>query len=473
MQTRAVNYVGQRAELLMGLFCLLMLYCFVRGVRSGASGGWHFLAVLACLLGMGSKEVMVSAPLMVLLYDRTFVAGTFCGAWKSRSRLYVSLAATWLLLGYLVVDKLKYSGTDDFSASVTWGAYARTQVGAIAHYLRLSLWPHPLVFDYGPTVPLMSAGQEVLCALVVVLLAVGTVISLWRWPAIGFLGSCFFMTLAPSSSVVPIAQELLGEHRMYLPLAPVVLVVVLAMYSALARWSGLVFPALIAAAVLLTVRRNEDYRSALAIWGDTVAQRPGNPRAHNNLGNALLENGQTELAVEHFEKALAIQPDYALAATNLGIALIRLGREGEAIVYFRKLLASGPDSAEAHNGLGAALERAGSKNEAISHYRRALEINPDSVVACNNLGNSLLANGETEQAIALFRRAVAIQPAYAEAQNNLAIALSGRAARRRRSPTSSGPWRSGRPMRRRTTTSALPFSRKAAWRRQSSISGRR
>ena len=103
-----------------------MLYCFVRGVRSGASGGWHFLAALACLLGMSSKEVMVSASLMVLLYDRTFVAGTFCGAWKSRSRLYVSLAATWLLLGYLVADKLKYSGTDDFSASVTWGAYART-----------------------------------------------------------------------------------------------------------------------------------------------------------------------------------------------------------------------------------------------------------------------------------------------------------------------------------------------------------
>ena len=78
--------------------------------------------------------------------------------------------------------------------------------------------------------------------LVVVLLAVGTVISLWRWPAIGFLGSCFFMTLAPSSSVVSIAQELLGEHRMYLPLAPVVLVVVLTMYSALARWSAW-FPA--------------------------------------------------------------------------------------------------------------------------------------------------------------------------------------------------------------------------------------
>lgn len=88
LQTEAVTYVVQRAESLMGLFYLLTMYCFIRGVESRWPGRWYALSVAACLLGMGSREVMVSAPLMVLFYDRTFVAGSFPEAWKRRWWLY-------------------------------------------------------------------------------------------------------------------------------------------------------------------------------------------------------------------------------------------------------------------------------------------------------------------------------------------------------------------------------------------------
>jgi protein O-mannosyl-transferase len=89
LQTEAVTYVIQRAESLMGLFYLLTLYGFIRlsspeeaSEQRGASPlVWGVLSVLACFLGMGTKEVMVSAPLVVLLYDRTFVAGSFHDAW--------------------------------------------------------------------------------------------------------------------------------------------------------------------------------------------------------------------------------------------------------------------------------------------------------------------------------------------------------------------------------------------------------
>ncbi|HEX3728548.1 MAG TPA: hypothetical protein VHV47_02000, partial [Opitutaceae bacterium] len=94
LQTESVAYVSQRAEALMGLFYLLTLYCFIRG--------WRGLSCLACLCGMACKETMVTAPLLVLLYDRAFVGGSFREAMKRRGRYYLALAATWIPLAWFV-----------------------------------------------------------------------------------------------------------------------------------------------------------------------------------------------------------------------------------------------------------------------------------------------------------------------------------------------------------------------------------
>lgn len=111
LQTEVVTYVVQRAESLMALFYLLTLYCFIRGTEAGKSAIWFIGSLTACCLGMATKEVMVSAPLMVLLYDRTFVAGSFAEAWKRRGRWYAALASTWIILGYLLAHTSARGGT--------------------------------------------------------------------------------------------------------------------------------------------------------------------------------------------------------------------------------------------------------------------------------------------------------------------------------------------------------------------------
>src|SRR5271170_846359 len=150
LQTEAVTYTIQRAESLMGLFYLLTLYCFVRGVQSAGPTRWWAAAFGSCLLGMGTKEVMVSAPVMVLLYDRTFVSGSFKEAWRRHGRVIFALACTWLLLGVLVVSGGgNRGGSVGFGVRTPWWAYELTQGEAIIRYLRLCVWPHPLVFNYG------------------------------------------------------------------------------------------------------------------------------------------------------------------------------------------------------------------------------------------------------------------------------------------------------------------------------------
>lgn len=421
--TASVTYVAQRAESLMGLFYLLTLYCFVRGVDSRVPVIWYSLAVTACLLGMGSKEVMISAPLIVLLYDRSFITGSFREAWKQHWHVYLGLAVTWLPLGYLMAGAGNRGSSVGFDTEVAWPTYALTQFRAIAHYLRLSVWPYPLVFDYGRGILVKDVVAVAPYALLLVLLVGGTVVALRRWPPVGFLGCWFFFILAPTSSVVPVATELVAEHRMYLPLAAVVTLGVVLIHALAGRRSLTIFLIFMVGLVILTLRRNENYRSGWDIWSDTVAKCPDNARAHNNFGNALFQNGRIDEALEQYEEAVKIQPNYAFAYNSIGWALLQKGQRDEAIAQFQKALEIQPDYAKAHNNLALALLQKGQVDEAIVHYQKALEIQPYDVKAQNNLGNILLQRGRVDEALAHFQEAMKLEPNDPQAQNNLGVAF--------------------------------------------------
>lgn len=428
LQTESVTYIVQRAESLMGLFYLLTLYCFIRG--AGAAGpqarAWNAASIAACLLGMGTKEVMVSAPLIVLLYDRTFLAGSYSEAWRRRAKVYAGLAATWLVLPFLVLSTRGRAGTAGFGSGVSVPAYALAQFPAIAHYLRLSFWPHPLVFDYGSALA-TPPFQLIPCALAIIGLVAGTAWALIERPVLGFLGAFFFAILAPSSSIIPIATETVAEHRMYLPLIPVVALVVLAIHRWLGRAALPVCLVLAAGLGLATARRNQAYSSELAIWSDTVAKVPGNYRAQLSLGAALAElPNRLPDAIARFEAALRIHPEYAEAHYDLGVAYARLpGRLPDAIAQFNAALKINPDYAEARNDLGEAYARTpGRLPDAIAQFDAALKINPDDAKAHYNLGLAWSGvPGHLPDAIAQFEAALQIDPDLAEAHFNLGVAL--------------------------------------------------
>ncbi|HTB79396.1 MAG TPA: tetratricopeptide repeat protein [Opitutaceae bacterium] len=440
LQTETVTCIVQRTESIVSLFYLLTLYCFIRGAEnpgaaapgekavnpgsgSGRRVGWHALAVLACLLGMGSKEVMVSAPLMVLLYDRTFLSGSFRAAWHRHGATYLGLAGTWLLLAGLVVHSGGSRGNAaGFGLGVTPWSYAFTQCEAVVHYLRLAFWPYPLVVDYGGRI--VPGLGPVLPQAVLLLALLGlTLYALWRRPAAGFFGAWFFGILAPSSSIVPLVSQTMAEHRMYLPLAAVIAGTVMGIDVFARRASRWIFCALILVLGLLTYERNQDYRSEVTIWTDTVARCPGNLRARNELGNALVDAGRSAEAIEQYEAAMQLAPDDPGTRYNLGLALARTGRMDEAIKRYTEALRINPLLAEAHNGLGNALVATGQTGPAMSHYREAIRLKPAYAEAHYNLGVAFFQTGQLDQSRACFEEAVRLDPGYAEAHNNLGSAL--------------------------------------------------
>ena len=449
LQSESVTYLSERAELLMGLFYLLTLYCFIRGAESDEKGGsriWLSLSVLACLAGVATKEIIVTAPLMVFLYDRTFISGSFSGAWRRHWPVYASLAATWLPIGWLM-SGIQDRGVGFGQADIAWWAYGLAECRVIVKYLLLALWPHPLVFDYGRIAALQMA-EVWPYALVLALLLTITVWALLCRPnrsgdmggqALGFAGAWFFLILAPTSSLVPLAGAPMAESRLYLPLAGVVAFAVIGAFALAGRRTWPIFAIVAAALGLASVQRNQDYSSAQALWNDTVAKNPANPRAHNNLGEALAQiPGRLPDAVAQFEAALQLRPDYEAAHFNLGVTLLKLGRFEEAVAHLKKA-----DSVRhrdnVHLYLGEALAGLHHYSDAAAEYSLHTRVEPGNGRAWYGLGNALAAQGMLSEAASAFAEAVRIIPGNPE----LAFALGDALAELRRYPEAAAAYRQG------------------------------
>ncbi len=380
----------------------------------------------SCALGMASKPVMVTAPIVVLLYDRAFLANSWREVLQRRRWIYLGLAATWLLLPALLASApSEWKETAGFGfKTIPMLNYAMTQPGVVLHYLRLAFWPDRLCFDYGSDYGWQVArtiGMACPRLIVIGILLAATIWLWWRNPALGFPGVWFFLVLAPSSSFVPVA-DLIVEHRMYLPLAGVVALVVVGAFALGRRALGSPQGLTVACAVcgllampllFLTFQRNRDYASDLTIWQDTVAKCPNNPRAYNGLGFALEQEGRESDAVDRYVQALLIKPGYAQAHNNLGAALSRVGKMNEAVDECERALQIQPDFDQAHYNLGVILVRQDKLPEAARHFEEALRINPDYLHAQINLAwllatQSPADGGDPVRALALAQRACAL-----------------------------------------------------------------
>jgi tetratricopeptide (TPR) repeat protein len=139
----------------------------------------------------------------------------------------------------------------------------------------------------------------------------------------------------------------------------------------------------------------------------------------------LSDKKQFDAAIPAWQKAVSLDPDDPRAHNNLGIALIGAGRVTDAIAEYRESLDLNGSSSQAENNLGSALAQQGNLDEARQHFENALRINPDNASAEVNLGNALSAEGgHTSEAIQLLQNGVEKLPNSPDGQNGLGVALA-------------------------------------------------
>ena len=382
LNSELIEYVVQRTESLMALFYLLTLYCAIRAFESGRRGGkWRVAAVLSCAAGMACKESMVTAPIVVALYDRVFLFDSFAEATQKRRPLYIGLAATWVIVAMLLASGGRT--TVGFSSGTSPWTYLLNQADVVAQYFKLAVWPRALVLDYGVPQPLMWQDVIVPASLLLVLLA-AVIAALVYLPELGFLGACVFIILAPTSSIVPIASEVGAERRMYLPLACLVVLAVVALYVLVWRIIGekragvvsmVVAVALALVATAGTIVRTHEYSSRLELSRTIVARRPTG-RAHFLLGSELIAAQREQEAISEFRASAA---EYPPAHFALGVELAGQQRIDDAIIElneFIRLMPNDPVVIPARDLLGQLYLSKGQYGAAEDQFTLILEKQP-------------------------------------------------------------------------------------------------
>ena len=330
LQTECVAYVTQRTESIMALFFLLTVYAAIRADGSPRRGWWSTAAITACALGMASKESMVTAPLLVILYDWAYRKEPWSAVFRRRRGLYAGLLATWVILLALMATGPR-AGSVGFGHGVTAWEYGLNQCVVIVGYLGRVMWPAGLLLDYGfpRTLTLREAAP---CVAVVIALIAVTAVLLVRRPRLGYPAAWFLLVLAPTSSVIPIATEVAADRRVYLALAGLAVLAVTVGDRFIFRLGKINLSPVVATLALslacVTWQRASLYQHPEVLWQQSVVAVPGNHRALTNLATALAARGRYDQAATRLRQALGIAPDSTTAGDNLD-ALLASGRGGD------------------------------------------------------------------------------------------------------------------------------------------------
>ena len=440
LATECVVYITQRTEVLMTLSYFLTVYASLRYWSAEASRGravWLGLAIVCCQLGMLSKETAATIPAVVLLYERTFITRSFRRALGASWPLYLGLAMTWLPLVALNLGGPR-TPVVGFEYGVSGPEWWFTQCKVLFLYLKLIVWPWPLVIHYAmPYFTSASAAWPWLIGAAA--LAITAAALLYRGTSLGFVAATSLIVLSPTL-VVPIATEVAAERRLYLVLAAVAPWVVAGCYALLCRVlaqrsSGsratndpLPLRLTLAGALcvagcysVLDMRRVAVYANEVTLWSDAEQHQPDNSLVQINLGDALEKSGRVDEAIAHYERAIELAPNF-VGHQSLAGAFSAAGRLTEAKEHYEEALRQRPDLAALHFNYARLLARLGENDQARGEYERAFAILPDYRIPYA-LGELDEATGNHDSARQHYAESLRLEPNQAAAHRRLGILL--------------------------------------------------
>ncbi len=400
VQTQSVTYIYQRSSSLSALFYLLSLCLYLKtrltANKTLSSVICLLFFLISAILGMFTKETMLTLPAMILLFELCLFKPS-----KKRNFRYIIpfLIVSFIIPFTLIATKTVYFKqaqilADKNITTPTWH-YLFTQFKVLITYIRLLFFPINLNLDYDYPISKSLFELPVLISLAVLLIILVAGIRMLKPPQaqhnsmlflMGFGILWFFITLLPESSVITLS-DVINEHRLYLAMPGYALFLIAGLHYLFKRNIKLL--TVIALIIIifyssLTYFRNIIWQDELSLWSDTVDKSPNKARGYNARGVAYSDRGQYDKAIGDFSTALSIYSKYASAYNNRGDAYNNKGEFDKAILDFTRAITINPDYADAYYNRANAYSNKKDYDKAISDYTDVLRINPKDKEAYNN-----------------------------------------------------------------------------------------
>jgi Flp pilus assembly protein TadD len=432
LHVESVAWVAERKDVLSTFFWLLTMLAYARYAESGVGGRGtgrrsassvmrYALVALFFALGLMSKPMLVSLPLVLLMLDwwplhrlRIRHENTKAGRSTKRSgdhtghesdsksiscfrpfRAFVIEKTPLFALALascVVTFAVQRMTGSVFSTDVyPMGVRLANAVVAYVAYLVKMVWPAGLACFYphpGPNLPVWQtvASGAALAAVTIVAVALARrkpyVFVGWMW---------YLVTLIPVIGLVQVGRQAMADRYTYVPLIGVFIIVAWAVGDLAAGSRRRLTVASAVACVVLAALSVSAFaqvgywRDSVTLFGRAVSVTKDNGLANYNLGCALKAAGDDQAGRRYVRRALRLLPDDPRSSNSFGCDLLNQGMVAEAIGCFERAIEGDPRFEEAYCNLGIAYAQAGNTTEAIRSLRKALELNPRDEMARRNL----------------------------------------------------------------------------------------
>jgi tetratricopeptide (TPR) repeat protein len=423
LATQSVTYLVQRMNSMAAMFFVLSVLCYVQG-RLGSSEDdndnhkqkfdkllWFASCLISGVLAIGSKEIAVTLPVVIFLYEWFFLQDL---SWR-----WLKKKLPWLLalLVFLYCAAYFYLNGNPFQRVFSGYSYRNftilervlTEFRVVIHYIELLIYPNPnrLVFDYNfPLSTSLFEPISTIFSLFGLIVVFGIAICIVKKER--FIAFCllwFLVNLVLESSVISL--EIIFEHRTYLPS-----MFLLAIFPAFLFRVGM--NKNIATGILLSIivvfgywtfERNKIWQNPISFWEDSILKQPGKARGHNNLGVELYKANRLDEAGDSFVQALTFLPGFPEAYSNLGLVQYRQNRLDEAEKNFKQALGLRSNYVEASLNLASLYKNQGKYNDALALYQNLYTRIPDYSILNKEMGQTLLRMGQAEDSLVFIDKA--------------------------------------------------------------------
>ena len=449
--TEAVNAISYREDIMAATF-YFAAFLFYLKTHQRQSVLWYGISLLCYFLGLFSKEMAITFPILIGLYDVMRYGKTLFTFKRIRYHIgYIIITVFYITLRFVFLHNPAESYIP-YPQNSLWINFL-TMSKVIASYIKLLFFPVHLNADY--VVPNTSSPGElsfVLSFLLIVSVIVITYRLFFYSKALFFSILWFFVTLLPVLNIIPI-ENIMAERYLYIPLVGFCILggQLLSLIPGsglksdiLTSWS---FPFIIS--IILTgfcwqtCNRAKIWFDDLSLWSTTVIDSPQSSRAHNNLGVLYKKMGFIDAAMKEYNTAIQIRPDYSeahgnianvymnkglsildkrvLSKTfdNLAKAYVDEGHLKNAIAEYKKSIEISPFNETAHFNLGVTYGKIGLTNEAEIEYKNVIQINDNNPHAHNNLGNIYEDRNLLDNAMAEYKLSASIDQGSAITHNNM------------------------------------------------------
>ncbi len=438
LHVESVAWVAERKDVLSGVFFMLTLGAYARYVRYQTLRRYLFV-VLMFALGLMSKPMLVTAPIVLLLLDY-WPLHRFANKTSSISRLVSEKVPLLALsaascMATIWAQKTALSSLEELPFSLR----ISNAVVAYVVYLWQMLWPTRLAVFYPHPYSRLSYWEILFAAGLLVIISATVFVLRRKQPYLITGWFWYLVMLLPVIGVIQVGVQAHADRYTYLPHIGLYVALTWASVDLMASWqrrreiASFAATALIALLIWCAWKQTGYWKNSETLWTHTLAVTSDNSVAHNNLGLLRMQEGRADDAIAHYREALKIRseraetrnnPGNALIYNNLGNAMLLKGLPDQAIPYYNKALGIRPDYGDGHYNLGCALLKKGDMDEAIAEWKNALLIEPRDAEVYTSLGNAFLEKGSVKEAISHYQEALEIAPQNGSALNNLAWVLA-------------------------------------------------